>query len=64
MSKSEKERLIKYLEKAIEELKQDIKNFVPDSYCGQTDCYICDRMEGSLNAYQNILERIRSGKYD
>lgn len=59
-----KDNLIKYLEDKIRELKHDIENFVPTSFCGGTDCYIEDEMRGNLNAYQNILERLKSGKYE
>jgi len=51
----EKQKLVKYLENKIEELHKEYGNWIYDK----------DYQENGLyEAYQDILERVRSGKYE
>ena len=54
----DKENLIKYLEDKIKELK-DAKEFT-DKVIQESSAY----ESGTIDAYQDILERVKSGKYE
>lgn len=58
MKEVKKEKLIKYLEKKIKEEKK-AKEFM-DKVIHESSAY----ESGSIYAYQTILERVKSGKYE
>lgn len=64
---SEKDRLIKYLEDKIYSIQPKgcgINFFPEDDYDSEEDMIRANVEYNLLKAYQDILERVKSGKYD